>query len=106
MRIAAYCRVSTGNDGQLDSLKNQKEFFIRYATENNHDLIAIYADEGISGTSLRKRNEFKKMMYDASNKQFDSVVVKDISRFSRNTVDFLQAIRELKSYGINTVFLN
>lgn len=106
MRIAAYCRVSTGNEEQLDSLKNQKEFFIRYATENKHDLIAIYADEGISGTSLKKRNEFQRMMYDASNRQFDVVVVKDISRFSRNTVDFLQAIRELKSYGINTVFVN
>ena len=106
MRIAAYCRVSTGNDDQLDSLKNQKEFFIQYAAQHNHELISIYADEGISGTSLNKRAEFKNMMRDASEKQFEMVVVKDISRFSRNTVDFLQAIRELKSHGINTVFVN
>ena len=106
MRIAAYCRVSTGNDEQLDSLQNQRRFFLEYAKEKGFELVCIYADEGITGTSLKKRTEFKKMMRDAAKKRFETVVVKDISRFARNTVDFLQGIRELKSYGINTVFVN
>lgn len=106
MRIAAYCRVSTGNEEQLDSLRNQRDFFIEYSREKGHELVCIYADEGITGTSLKKRTEFKRLMHDASKGRFDTVVVKDISRFARNTVDFLQGIRELKSYGINTVFVN
>lgn len=105
MRIAAYCRVSTEKDEQLDSLEHQKHFFSEYAEKNGHKLIRLYADEGISGTSLRKRDEFVHLMNDARMGLFDAVVVKDISRFARNTVDFLQSIRELKSLGINTIFI-
>lgn len=105
MIIAAYCRVSTEKEEQLDSLEHQKEFFSSYATKNGHKLVKVYADEGISGTSLKKRDEFKRLMEDAKFGLFEMVVVKDISRFARNTVDFLQSIRTLKSYGINTLFL-
>ena len=105
MKIAAYCRVSTEKEEQLDSLNHQKEFFTEYASRNGHTLFRLYADEGISGTSLKKREEFKRLLRDAELGQFDMVVVKDISRFARNTVDALQSIRKLKSMGINTLFL-
>lgn len=105
MKIAAYCRVSTDKDEQLDSLEHQKEFFTEYAVKNGHKLVRLYADEGISGTSLKKRTEFQRLLQDAKLGIFQMVVVKDISRFARNTVDFLQSIRTLKSLGINTLFL-
>lgn len=105
MKIAAYCRVSTDKDEQLDSLEHQKEFFSEYAQKHGYELVRLYADEGITGTSLRKREEFRRLMRDAALGLFDMVVVKDISRFARNTVDFLQSIRTLKSLGINTLFL-
>ena len=105
MRIAAYCRVSTEKDEQLDSLQNQKNFFTEYAEKNGHKLVRLYADEGISGTSLKKRDEFIRLIQDAQLGIFDMVVVKDVSRIARNTVDFLQSIRTLKGLGINTLFL-
>lgn len=105
MKIAAYCRVSTDKDEQLDSLENQKQFFSEYAEKNGHSLFHLYADEGISGTSLKKRTQFLRLMKDAHLGLFEAVVVKDISRFARNTVDFLQSIRELKALGINTMFI-
>ncbi len=105
MRIVAYCRVSTDREEQLDSLKHQKEFFSEYAQKNGHKLMRVYADEGISGTSLKNRLEFQRMMDDAPKGLFEAVVVKDISRLARNTVDLLQSIRTLKHLGINTIFL-
>ncbi len=105
MKIAAYCRVSTDKEEQLDSLHHQKEFFVEYARRNRHQLYRLYADEGITGTSLKKREEFKRLMLDAELGLFQMVVVKDISRFARNTVDALQSIRKLKAMGINTLFL-
>lgn len=106
MKIAAYCRVSTDKDEQLSSLLNQKEFFVEYAKRNGHELFRVYADEGISGTSLKNRGEFNRLMRDARCGFFQAVVVKDISRLARNTVDFLVSIRELKAMGINVIFLN
>ena len=105
MKIAAYCRVSTDKDEQLDSLNHQKFFFVQYAKRSGHELFRLYADEGISGTSLKKRSEFQRLLKDAELGLFEMVVVKDISRFARNTVDALQSIRKLKAMGINTLFL-
>ncbi len=105
MRIAAYCRVSTDSEKQLDSLENQKEFFEAYAKKNGHLLVKLYADSGISGTSLKKRDEFLQMLDDARLGLFEAVVVKDVSRLARNTVDFLQSIRTLKSLKVNTLFI-
>ena len=105
MRIAAYCRVSTDREEQKDSLAHQKEFFLEYARKNGYELFRLYADEGITGTSLKKRVEFQRLMQDAQMGLFEMVVVKDISRVARNTVDFLQSIRILKLSGINVVFL-
>ena len=105
MKIAAYCRVSTDKEEQLNSLMHQKEFFIEYSQRNGHELYRLYADEGISGTNLKKREEFNQLMRDAYSGLFQAVVVKDVSRLARNTVDFLVSIRQLKSMGINTIFL-
>lgn len=105
MNIAAYCRVSTDKSDQLNSLEAQKEFFVEYTKRTGDTLIRLYADEGISGTKIKNRKEFLRMMADAENGLFDMVVVKDISRFARNTVDLLQNIRKLKALGIETQFL-
>ena len=106
MKIAAYCRVSTGSDEQLSSLENQRAFFEEYAKKQNYELVKIYADRGISGKALKNRNEFLKMLSDGKEKMFDMVVVKDISRFARNTLDFLTGIRSLKSSGVDVRFLS
>lgn len=105
MNIAAYCRVSTDKEDQLNSLEAQKVFFAEYTTRTGDNLIRLYADEGISGTKIKNRKEFLRMMSDAEHGLFDMVVVKDISRFARNTVDLLQNVRKLKSLGIETQFL-
>lgn len=105
MRIAAYCRVSTDKEDQLNSLEAQKKFFTEYTEKNGHTLVRLYADEGISGTKTRNRKQFLQLMRDAEHGMFDMVVVKDISRFARNTVDLLQNVRKLKSLNINTIFI-
>ena len=105
MNIAAYCRVSTDKSDQLNSLETQKEFFLEYTKRTGDNLIKLYADEGISGTKIKNRKEFQRMLADAEKGLFYMVVVKDISRFARNTVDLLQSVRKLKSLGIETQFL-
>ena len=105
MNIAAYCRVSTDKEDQLNSLEAQKEFFSEYTKRTGDNLVRLYADEGISGTKIKNRKEFLRMMSDAEHGLFDMVVVKDISRFARNTVDLLQNVRKLKALGIETQFL-
>lgn len=105
MRYAAYCRVSTGSDEQLNSLINQKTFFEEYVHKRGDKLVKIYADRGLSGKSMQNRTEFLKMLEDSGKNLFDAVLVKDISRFARNTVDFLSGIRLLKSRGVDVVFV-
>ena len=105
MNIAAYCRVSTDKEDQLNSLEAQKKFFLEYTDRTGDNLVKLYADEGISGTKIKNRKEFMQMMSDAEHGMFEMVIVKDISRFARNTVDLLQNIRRLKSLGIETQFI-
>lgn len=105
MNIAAYCRVSTDKADQLNSLETQKKFFVEYAEKTGHTLVRLYADEGISGTKVKRRREFQQMMADAELGLFNQLVVKDISRLARNTVDLLQSVRRLKALGIQTLFL-
>lgn len=105
MNIAAYCRVSTDKADQLNSLEAQKGFFEEYTTKTGDNLVRIYADEGISGVKIKNRTEFQRLMRDAQHGLFDMVVVKDISRFARNTVDLLNSTRQLKALGIETQFL-
>ncbi len=105
MNIAAYCRVSTEKEDQLNSLEAQKNFFLEYTGRSGDTLVKMYADEGLSGTKIKNRKQFLQMMSDAELGLFDMVVVKDISRFARNTVDLLQNIRRLRELGVETQFL-
>jgi len=105
MNVAAYCRVSTDKTDQLNSLETQKRFFTEYFEKTGDTLVKLYADEGISGTKVKNRKEFQQLLKDAESGLFKLVVVKDISRFARNTVDLLQSIRKLKALGIETLFL-
>jgi len=104
-RVAAYCRVSTDEDEQLNSFENQVEYYTRYITGNPaYELVDIYADEGISGTNTRKRKEFQRMIADCEAGKIDMVIVKSISRFARNTQDCLMYSRQLKNLGIGIIF--
>ena len=105
MRYAAYCRVSTGSDEQLNSLVNQRRFFGEYVRKRNDVLVKINADRGISGKRRKQRKEFMKLHEDSTKGEFDAVLVKDISRFARNTLDFLTGIRTLKANGVDVVFV-
>ena len=87
-------------------MEAQKEFFIEYVNRTGDNLVKLYADEGISGTKIKNRKEFLKMMSDAEKGLFDMVVVKDISRFARNTVDTLNYTRMLKEYDVGVFFIN
>lgn len=104
-KIAAYCRVSTDKEDQLISLQTQKNFFEEYAAKNNFELVELYADEGISGTKLKNRKEFNRLMHDAQRGRFAALFVKDVSRLARNVVDFLQSIRKLKALNIDCRFV-
>ncbi len=106
MQAVAYCRVSTNKEEQIDSLQAQQEFFTEYAKRHNHELIEIYADEGKSGTKMKHRVALIQMLCDAERGEFQMVLIKDVSRLARNTVDFLTSIRKLKSAGIEVIFVN
>ncbi len=105
LRMAAYCRVSTDRDEQLLSYENQLRYYREYI-ENNpmYEFAGIYADEGITATNTKKRDEFNKMIEDCRNKKIDRIITKSISRFARNTLDCLNYVRELKALGIGITF--
>ncbi len=105
MRLAAYCRVSTDKDEQKLSLENQRGFYKKYAEENGLELVRVYCDEGISGKQMKNRAGFLEMIKDGERGEFDLIAVKDVSRFARNTCDFLSGIRRLKSAGVDVRFL-
>lgn len=106
-RVVAYCRVSTDKDDQANSFASQKAFFTEFINKNDDwQLINIYADEGISGTSTKKRIQFNQMIIDAKNNKFDLILTKEVSRFARNTIDTLQYTRMLKDLNIGVVFLS
>lgn len=103
--MAAYCRVSTDQDEQLSSYENQVRYYKEYIRQNPlYDLVDIYADEGISGTNTKKRTEFNRLIADCRKGKVDRIIVKSISRFSRNTLDCLKYVRELKELGIGVTF--
>ena len=104
--VAIYVRVSTNKEDQLNSLETQKDFFNRYCEMNNYSLVKVYADEGISGTKMKNRKALLKLLEDSTKGIFDTVLLKDISRLARNTVDFLTIVRKLKSNGITILFVN
>lgn len=104
-RIAAYCRVSSRSDEQLNSLANQIDFYrSRFENDNTALFVGIYAEEGLSGTQAESRPQFMKMIEDCRIGHIDCIWTKSVSRFGRNTVDTLIYTRELRSLGIDVFF--
>ena len=105
LRVAAYCRVSTDSDDQRNSFAAQNTHYSEMILSHDRwELVDIYADEGITGTSARKRPDFQRMLTDCRRGKIDKILVKSISRFARNTTDCLETIRELKALGISIYF--
>ena len=105
LRVAAYARVSSASDDQLNSFAAQNRHYSDLiSSRDNWRMVDIYADEGITGTSAEKRQDFQRLLADCRRGLIDKVLVKSISRFARNTKECLEAIRELKSLGIGVYF--
>lgn len=106
IRVAAYCRVSTDSTDQANSFVSQQRFFREYISrEPRWELAEIYADEGITGTSTRKRQAFNRMLADAGQGAFSLILTKEISRFSRNILDTIRCTRQLREMGVGVLFL-
>ena len=104
-RVAAYCRVSTEQEEQLNSFENQVHYYTKYIEERpDYQMVDIYTDEGISGTNTKKREGFNRMIADCEAGKIDLVITKSISRFARNTQDCLHYSRKLKALGIGIIF--
>lgn len=105
LRVAAYTRVSSDSDDQLNSFAAQNRYYTELiSSKPEWRMVDLYADEGITGTSAEKRKDFQRMMADCRRGLIDQILVKSISRFARNTRDCLQSIRELKTLGVNVRF--
>ena len=107
LRVAAYCRVSTDSDDQINSFLNQVRYYTDFIRKSDKmELVDIYADEGITGMSLSKREEFKRMMNDARLGKIDRIYVKSVQRFARNSLECLESVRKLSEYGATVYFEN
>ena len=105
LQIAAYARISNDKEILETSLKEQMDYYTRLILDNpNWDLVGIFYDDGISGTTIEKRDGFKRMLDLAFNGQIDIIFVKSISRFARNVVDSLETIRKLRNIGVEVYF--
>lgn len=105
--VAAYCRVSTDRDDQANSFASQQRYFAEYiCRQPDWSLFEIYADEGITGTSTRKRAAFNRMIDRAHRGKFRLILTKEVSRFSRNILDTITYTRELRALGVGVLFLN
>ena len=105
LRVAAYCRVSTKQDEQINSYENQKKIYTdRINSEPNWTLVEIFADKGITGTSTKKRDDFNRMIRYCKQGKIDMIITKSVSRFARNTVDCLKYIRMLKKMNVDVYF--
>ena len=105
LKVAAYCRVSTDEEDQLNSLETQMKYYTGKISENSEWTFAgIYADEGISGTSVDKRKEFMRLMRDCQKGKVDYILTKSTTRFARNTVDSLTWVRKLRAIGVGVMF--
>lgn len=105
IKVVAYCRVSTDSQDQLNSLAEQEKFFKEFAQQKGYELLRLYVDEGISGTQAKRRPQFMQLIRDSERGEFKKVLTKDVSRFARNTLDFLESIRLLKKRGIACDFI-
>ncbi len=105
LRVTFYARVSTEKDEQANSLKNQIEYYSEFIKRNpNWAFVNGYIDEGLSGTSVKKRESFLKMIEDGKRQKFDFIITKEISRFSRSTLDSVKYTQELLNYGVGILF--
>ena len=105
--VASYCRVSTDKDDQANSFEAQQRYFKEYIDRQpDWELYRVYADEGITGTSTKKRVQFNRMISDAKMGKFSLIITKEVSRFSRNILDTIGYTRELKALGIGVLFMN
>ena len=96
-KVAVYARVSTQSEEQVSSIENQTKYYTeKVAEKGNWDLYKIYADEGKSGTSMKRRTEFKQMLKDASEQKFDTILCASVSRFARNVTDCIEQVKHLK----------
>ena len=104
-RVAAYCRVSTKQEEQLNSYETQVRYYTdRINREPGWKLAGIYADKGITGTSMKKRDEFNKLIRQCKRGKVDMIIVKSISRFARNTLDCLKITRMLRELKVDVYF--
>ena len=107
IKVAAYCRVSTDMEDQLHSLSAQIKYFTEYISDHiGWELIEVYYDEGITGTSVKKRDGFNRMIEDCEKGKINLILTKEVSRFARNTVDTLCFTRKLSALGIGVIFMN
>lgn len=105
IRLAAYCRVSTSSDDQIHSFIAQVKHYREFERDHpEYQLVKVYADEGITGTSMEKRENFKCMIQDCRDGKIDRIVVKSVSRFSRNNEECLTVLRELREIGVSVFF--
>ena len=105
LRVAAYCRVSTEYEEQNSSYQTQVSHYTNYILNHDGwDLVNVYADDGISGTNTKKREQFNQMIEDCMAGKIDLIITKSISRFARNTLDCLHYIRQLKEKNIAVYF--
>lgn len=103
--VAIYARVSTEHEAQLSALENQVQYYDNILAQHpDWKLYKRYIDEGITGTSIRKRKNFLQMIEDANNGCFDLIITREVSRFARNTVDTLQETRKLRRIGVEVFF--
>ena len=104
-RVAAYARLSTTRECQQTSYEAQIRYYTEYIKNRPEWIFAgIYAEEGVTGTTTRNRTEFLRMIQDAADGKIDLIITKSVSRFARNTVDSLSAIRQLKAHGVECFF--
>lgn len=105
LRVAAYCRVSSDSTDQLHSYAAQiRKYTEEIGQHSDWELVDIYADEGLTGTRMDKREDFNRMLSDCRRGRIDKILVKSVSRFARNTKDCLAALRELMSLGVTVYF--
>ena len=105
LRVAAYCRVSTDSEEQINSYKNQLAYYTEKIGGNPAwKMAGIYADEGITGTSMKHREDFKRMLRACRERRIDLILCKSVSRFGRNIVDVLRTIRALRELGVGVIF--
>ena len=105
IRLAIYCRVSSDSEDQLHSFANQIRYYSTYTREHpEYELVDIYADEGITGTSMERRDEMNRMLNDCKGGRIDRILTKSVSRFARNTEELLLSVRMLKEIGVSVYF--